>query len=138
MAWFQKENLPRPGAIGLFCDGAVKDDHVDGDGWYLSHALMAYGAGEIPAPGQTYVVLHPEPYMRGTDPNDPLVAPVVSLQVLSKFPPPVLVSGTRDVGLSEVLYTETRLVKAGVETNLHVWDGMWHNFFFDVDLPESK
>lgn len=135
VAWFQKEKLPRPGAIGLFGDGATKDDHVDGDAWYMASALMGY---KIPAPGQTFEVLHPEPYMSGTDYKDPLVAPVVSLEVLSKFPPTLLVAGTRDVGLSEVLYTHARLVKAGVETNLHVWDGMWHNFHFDVDLPESK
>jgi len=76
--------------------------------------------------------------MAGTDPKDPLVSPVDSLEVLSKFPPVLLISGTRDVGLSEVLHTQARLVKAGVENDLHVWDGMWHCFFGDVNLPESK
>ena len=77
-------------------------------------------------------------YMEGTDPHDPMVAPIESLEVLAKFPPTVLVSGTRDLGLSGLLYTHSRLVKAGVEADLHVWDGMWHAFFFDTELPESR
>lgn len=40
VAWFQKEGLPRPGAVGLFCDGATKDDHMDGDGWFINVPLM--------------------------------------------------------------------------------------------------
>lgn len=26
----------------------------------------------------------------------------------------------------------------GVDAELHVWDGMWHAFFIDPDLPESQ
>jgi len=130
VAWLQREKLPRPGAIGLLCDGAVKDDEVTGDAYYVASALMGDKVPDKRSP--------PEPYMEGTDPKDPLVAPVVSLEVLAKFPPTLLIAGTRDVGLSEVVYTHTRLAKAGVDADLHVWDGMWHNFFFDVDLPESK
>ena len=40
--------------------------------------------------------------------------------------------------LSSVVYTHTQLIKAGVEARLYVWDGMWHAFFSDVDLPESR
>jgi hypothetical protein len=31
-----------------------------------------------------------------------------------------------------------RSTKVGVETEMHIWDGMWHAFFIDPDLPESK
>ena len=27
---------------------------------------------------------------------------------------------------------------AGVQADLHVWDGMWHAFFSDPELPESQ
>jgi epsilon-lactone hydrolase len=30
------------------------------------------------------------------------------------------------------------LVQAGAQTELHVWEGMWHSFFSDPELPESK
>jgi monoterpene epsilon-lactone hydrolase len=132
ISWFQKLGLPRPGAIGLFCEGAIKDDQIEGDSYYMAIAL---NSGRVPAIGETFP---PGPYMLGTDDHDPLVAPMSSLGVLSKFPPTLLISGTRDIGLSGVLYTHSRLVKAGAEADLHVWDGMWHAFFFDPDLPESK
>jgi acetyl esterase/lipase len=40
VAWFQTHALPRPGAVGLFCDGATKDDHLDGDGWYAGMVVV--------------------------------------------------------------------------------------------------
>lgn len=132
VAWFQKKHLPTPGAIGLFCQGASKEDVFQGDSWYSAHALMG---GMVPSPGQGFP---DSPYMSGTSPTDPLVAPVVSLDVLSRFPPTLLVSGTRDMAMSEIIYTHRRLVKAGVDADLHIWDGMWHGFFLDVDLPESR
>jgi len=140
VAWLQKQKLPRPGAIGIFCDGAVQDGIGEaGDSKYFATAMSGW---PIPAPDKPWAdVFGPEtyaPYMEGTDAHDPLVAPIVSLDVLSRFPPTLLISGTRDLCLSAALYTHSRLVKAGVEADLHVWDGMWHGFYFDVDLPESK
>jgi len=40
--------------------------------------------------------------------------------------------------MSAAVETHRRLVKAGVEADLHLWDGVGHCFVFDVDLPESK
>jgi monoterpene epsilon-lactone hydrolase len=131
VARLRKEGLPRPGAIGLFCEGAIKDDALEGDSVYVGQGLMGDRPPEIGANTSN-------PYMAGTDPRDPLVAPVASLEVLSRFPPTLLISGTRDFCLSSVVYTHSRLVKAGVEADLHIWDGMWHAFFLNVDLPESK
>jgi monoterpene epsilon-lactone hydrolase len=45
---------------------------------------------------------------------------------------------TRDMALSAVLRTDELLTHAGVATELHVWEGMWHSFFSDPELPESK
>ncbi len=75
--------------------------------------------------------------MRGTDPRDPAVAPVDSPQALARFPPTLLITGTRDFMMSGVLHTQAELVKAGVEAELHVWDGLWHAFITDTDLPET-
>jgi acetyl esterase/lipase len=124
VARIQKDGLPRPGAI--------QDDHWEGDSYYIGPATMA---GKIPRANEPSEL---SPYMVGTDPHDPSVAPVVSLDVLSRFPPTLLISGTRDVWLSSVLYTHSRLVKTGVDADLHIWDGLWHAFYFDVTLPESK
>jgi epsilon-lactone hydrolase len=40
--------------------------------------------------------------------------------------------------LSSVVYSQQLLDQAGVPTELHVWEGMWHSFFSDPELPESK
>jgi epsilon-lactone hydrolase len=30
------------------------------------------------------------------------------------------------------------MVKAGVDAELHLWDGLDHAFFYNIDLPESR
>ena len=29
-------------------------------------------------------------------------------------------------------------MKLGVEAELHVWEGLFHGFFYNADVPESK
>jgi epsilon-lactone hydrolase len=77
-------------------------------------------------------------YFSDTDPEDPLVSPFHSPEVLAKFPPTLIITGTRGFELSSALYTHEQLVKLGVETDLHVWEGLFHGFFYNVDVPESK
>ena len=92
---------------------------------------------ETDAPASTGEIMRLA-YFQGADSKDPLVSPVDHPQVLAKFPATLLVTATRDMALSSALYTQRQLVNAGVETNLHVWDGLQHFFFGDVDLPESQ
>jgi len=40
--------------------------------------------------------------------------------------------------LSAALYTHEQLVKLGVDAELHVWEGLFHGFFYNMDVPESK
>jgi epsilon-lactone hydrolase len=124
IAWFQKVNLPMPGAIGTFCGSAVT---IDGDSKYVAPLLV----GELPSDGRS-------PYLSGTSTSDPLVFPANSPAVLARFPPTLLIAGSRDPTVSSLFATQAALSKAGVEAELHVWDGMWHAFFFDPDLPESQ
>ena len=30
------------------------------------------------------------------------------------------------------------MVKAGAEADLHVWEGLYHGFFYNPDIPESR
>lgn len=46
-------------------------------------------------------------------------------------------TATRAAEFSAAVHTDTELVKSGAMSELHVWDGMWHGFFLDPDLPES-
>jgi acetyl esterase/lipase len=134
VAWFQAHNLPAPGAIGIFCAGA--GGVFGGDALYtagpLGEARMA--PPSPPTAGQR----PPLGYFAGTDPKDPLVSPVSSPEVLAKFPPTLMITGTRGFELSGALYTHEQLVKAGVDAELHVWEGLFHGFFYNADVPESK
>jgi acetyl esterase/lipase len=58
--------------------------------------------------------------------------------VLAKFPPTLIVTGTRGFELSSAVYTHAQLVKQGVEADLHVCESMFHGFFYNVDVPESR
>jgi acetyl esterase/lipase len=136
MAWFLKEGLPLPGAIGLFCAGA--DPRYAGDSRYIT----SFECTDTPPirSGDNPPGLLPgyERYLEYADLGNPLVAPVWSPDTLSKFPPTLLISGTRAYDLSSAAYTHTQLVGLGVEAAIYVWDGMWHGFHYDVDLPESR
>jgi acetyl esterase/lipase len=123
------DKLPVPGAIGTFC-GSVID--IDGDSAYIAPLLNGQG---VPARLLTLTAL---PYFRGANPKDPLVQPGLSSSLLAKFPPTLLITGTRDATMSSVLYSQQLLDQAGVPTELRVWEGMWHSFFSDPELPESK
>jgi acetyl esterase/lipase len=135
VAWFQQHGLPRPGGVGIFCAGAGSPKGIstfEGDAAYTAGPL-----GEVRVP-QGGAAPAPAGYFAGTDPADPLVAPINSPQVLSKFPPTLLITGTRGFELSSAVYTHTQLVKNGVDARIHVWEGLFHGFFYNPDVPESQ
>lgn len=132
VAWFQTHSLPAPGAIGIFCASA--GGAFGGDAQYTAGPLgearvMPTGSSGVPPPLG---------YFSGTDPKDPLVSPINSPNVLAKFPPTLIITGTRGFELSSALYTHEQLVKLGVDAELHVWEGLFHGFFYNMDVPESK
>ncbi|HEY8009601.1 MAG TPA: alpha/beta hydrolase [Rudaea sp.] len=129
IAWIASQSLPTPGAIGIFCAGVVD---MGGDSAYISPLLMG---DPVPVDPLQLGML---PYFKGADMKDPLVMPGSSPAALAKFPPTLLISGTRDFALSALLRSNELLSEAGVATELHVWEGMWHSFFSDPELPESK
>ncbi len=121
--------LPAPGAIGTFCGSLV---NLEGDSVYVAPLLNGQ-----PVPGHP-LRLSDLPYFKGASPSDPLVFPGLSPALLARFPPTLLITGTRDMAMSSVIRSQTLLDRAGVATELHVWDGMWHSFFSDPEIPESR
>lgn len=121
--------LPLPGAIGTFCGSLV---NMAGDSAYVAPLLNGQPIPDHP------LRLNDLPYFKGANENDPLVFPGVSPALLAHFPPTLLITGTRDMAMSSVIQSHTLLSRAGVEAELHVWDGMWHSFFSDPELPESR
>jgi len=130
VAWFQKEKLPRPGAIGILCASAGR--FGEGDSAYLwpLATLLPRAGAKSPK-----IIIS---YLKGTDPDDPLVSPVTSPEILAKFPPTLILTSTRAVDLSSAVYTDIQLTKAGVDSELHVWDGLLHGGYLNPDVPESQ
>jgi len=131
VAWFQKHDLPRPGAIGVFCASAGE---FGGDAAYTSTPL---GEGRL-MPEMREGGVRRLGYFSNVDPKDPLVSPINSPEVLAKFPPTLIITGTRAFEMSSAVYTHSRLVKLGVDAELHVWEGLFHGFFYNPDVPESQ
>jgi epsilon-lactone hydrolase len=126
LAWFQQEQLPMPGAIAIICAGA--GGMGEGDSAYTWPLSRVSGSGAPPVA-----------YLRGADMEDPLVAPLYSPSTLAKFPPTLIMTSTRAVDLSPGVHTEIQLKKAGVDTELHVWDGLGHgDFINNPHLPEAE
>jgi len=127
LAWFQSHDLPRPAAAGLLCAsaGGARGDAIY-TGSELGNGVMSRGESGI------------DPDLGNVDPNGPLAAPVNAPEVLGKFPPTLLIAGTRGVELSTAAYTHEQLDRLGVESDLHVFEGGRHSFWYDPAPPESK
>lgn len=128
VAWFESHRLPLPGAIGTFCGSVMVGD---GDSAYLAPMLNGAIVPEHP------LSIPDIPYFKGIRADDPEVWPGVSREVLARFPPTLLITGTRDMLMSSEIRSQNLLTQAGVDAELHVWNGMWHAFFVDPDMPES-
>jgi epsilon-lactone hydrolase len=50
----------------------------------------------------------------------------------------LIITATRGFELSSAVYTHSQLVKNGVAAELHVWEGLFHGFFYNPDVPESR
>jgi monoterpene epsilon-lactone hydrolase len=131
VAWFQTHSLPTPGAIGILCASA--GGVLGGDS---SYTVPPLGEAHVPSP-MPVGTTNPG-YFKGTDPNDPLIAPLNSPEIIARFPPTLIITGTRSFELSAAVHTHTQLVKSGVDAELHVWEGLFHGFFYNVDVPESR
>jgi acetyl esterase/lipase len=68
--------------------------------------------------------------------KNPLISPIYG--EFDYFPPTILFTGTRDMFLSDVARTHRKLRAAGVEADLHVYEGMSHaGYLIEPNSPES-
>ena len=127
-----RDAVPQPGAIAMLAAGA--DVRFDGDTRYRYPPAP-------PAPhGQGGVLDYMlERYFPDADLRARLISPAWDDDVLTSFPPSLLITATRAFEMSSVVFTHQRLLKAGVAAELHIWDGLSHCFYLmSPRLPESK
>ena len=76
-------------------------------------------------------------YANGHDLKDPMLSPVYG--DMHGFPPTMLTTGTRDLLLSNTVRVHRKLRQAGVEAELHVYEGQSHaQYMRDANAPETK
>ena len=119
----QYEGIPKPGAIGMLCAAAIRSGGGD------SKELLALVNGKVERPKSVS-------YFKNENEDNQLISPGKYPEILKQFPPSLLVSSTRDAALSKVVYTHSQLVKFGVDTELHVYEGLGHGGFLNPQLPE--
>ena len=76
-------------------------------------------------------------YAASTDMKDPLISPVYG--EFTGFPPTILITGTRDLFLSDTARVHRKMRNAGVVADLHVFEGMSHaEYLFVLESSESS
>jgi acetyl esterase/lipase len=75
-------------------------------------------------------------YAADTDRRDPLLSPMEG--DLSGLPPTLLMTSTRDQLLSHTILADLALRRAGVATDLRVYEGMMHAFWAWIECPETE
>ena len=140
-----RDKVPLPGGIGIFSSGAYADFSGDprekgtwgGDSRYWAPPL--YGQPKLPLTwSEQPIIPAAKAYLAGVDLSDPLASPAESSELLARFPPTLILTGTRSYDMSAAVETHRQLVKNGVDADLHVWDGVGHCFIFVPDIPESR
>lgn len=123
------ERLPMPGAIAL--STPTVDLTKTGDSLYTNafvDSVLVTQDGFIRATGYLYA--------NGRDLKDPLISPIYG--DVHGFPPAILVSGTRDLYLSNTVRMHRKLRAAGIDAQLHVFEGLSHNHWIrDSTAPET-
>lgn len=130
VAWIRRQGLPRPGAVGTFCGTGAP---YSGDSVYLSAAL---DGGRLPTTPLSATLSGS--YMAGIPQDDAAAYPLLSASETARFPPTLLLAGSRDFAVSTVSLAHRRLAAAGVASEFYSFDGLPHAFFVWPDMPESQ
>ena len=125
---FKAEKLPIPAGVGFFTGHADQKRHGDSTSFFAVPGLMGVRPPtKAPAPSANM----------GDHPlDDPLASPMFG--DLSHFPPTLCMTGTRDLFLSGTSNFARALRKAGVASDLVVFDAMPHAHWYMIDIPEAK
>ncbi len=126
---FKDLSLPLPGA--LYLGTPAVDLDMTGDSRFLNEGVDRVLASWKHVPYDAAVL-----YAGDYDLKHPYVSPIFG--DFSDFPPSYLISGTRDLLLSDAVRAHRSLRRAGVEADLHIYEGQSHGDYIAVlHAPES-
>ena len=118
-----KLGRPMPAALGFFSGSADLATSGDSEGWM-----------PLPNGGNT-LAASIAPYIGTTPTTDPILSPLRG--DISRFPPTLLVTSTRDILLSSTSIFARALTQHGVDARLVVFDGLPHAFWSFMPIPET-
>ncbi|MEY4763278.1 MAG: hypothetical protein RLZZ200_3135 [Pseudomonadota bacterium] len=135
---------PTPGALGVYCSGlgaAGSGDSAFFSSLSISNILAASRQG--PAPVNAVATppvsgANTRNYYTGVDMNQFIVNPTLDDRKLAKFPPTIFFTATRDFAMSASAYSHWKLLKAGVPSDLMIFEGLYHGFMTNPDFPEAR
>jgi monoterpene epsilon-lactone hydrolase len=127
---FKQLGLPLPAALGIFTGSGDFSRAGDSHAMYTVRGLAGYL--EPPAPGVQWL----SQYVGSANPKDPVLSPVYA--DLHGMPPALFVTSTRDLLLSDTTTLHRAFLRAGVEAQLVVFDGLNHAFWYNPNTPESR
>lgn len=135
-----KAGRPAPGVLGVYCAGLGSAG--SGDSQFLGALSITNaprGLTQVGIPAPAAPPRPPEPaYLDGIDRNQFIVSPTVDETLLAKWPPTIFFTGTRDFAMSGALFGHRKLIKVGVDSQLMVFDGLYHGFMTNPDFPEAQ
>jgi acetyl esterase/lipase len=122
--------IPLPGA--LFLGTPCADLTKTGDSYFTNEGVD----GQLVAYEGSWAAML-RAYAGHRDLKDPLLSPLYG--DLRGFPPTVLISGTRDLLLSDTVRVHRKLRQSGVEAELHVFEAQSHHEYVQsFPSPESQ
>jgi epsilon-lactone hydrolase len=139
-----KAGRPTPGVLGVYCSGLGTAGFSGGDSAFFStlsitNVAAAAKATAKPAAAPVAAPSAPPPgYFTGIDQNQFIVNPTVDDALLAKFPPTIFFTATRDFAMSGSAYSHWKLLAAGVDSELMIFDGLYHGFMTNPDFPEAQ
>jgi len=125
----KKDSIPLPAALGFFTGAADYSRAGDSQAFFGVPGLVGAAPPRNP-------IVRDNAYLKGADRRDPLVSPIFA--DLRGLPPTLNITGTRDALLSDTANFHRALLKAGVKSELIVYDGMSHAFWYMIRTPESE
>jgi monoterpene epsilon-lactone hydrolase len=141
-----QEGKPTPGVLGVYCAGL--GSIMSGDSQFygtltVNNVAESAARGTVPAPGPMGGSAAPgrgaeKNYYTGVDMNRFIVSPTIDETLLAKFPPTIFFTATRDMAMSASAYSNWKLQKVGVDSQLLIFDGLYHGFMTNPDFPEAQ
>lgn len=121
--------LPMPGAI---FSGTPWGDLTLASDSYRTNEYIDSG---LPTP-DGFLVAAAQAYGGKEDLKNPFISPVYG--DLKGFPPTILISGTRDILLSDTVRIHRKLRQGGANAQLHIFEAMPHALYLLISLSSSR